>query len=93
VLDLAVSLSLYRLSLIALAILLPAMQIESAINSAALSPNDHPEFYDDVQGMSEARPRPERPKEPQPLPLRVRRCCGHPEDDDCIELGAFGIHN
>jgi hypothetical protein len=46
-----------------------------------LSPNEHSQFYDDVPGMSQARPREEKPKEARPLPPSVRRCCEHPEDD------------
>jgi hypothetical protein len=46
-----------------------------------LSPNEHGDLYDDVQGMSQPRSQPEEPKKPQPLPLLVKRCCEHPQDD------------
>jgi hypothetical protein len=57
-----------------------------------LSPNEHSDLYDDVQGMSEARPQPEKPKVARPLRLSVRRRCEPPQDDERIELGAFGIY-
>jgi hypothetical protein len=46
-----------------------------------LSPNEHSPLYNDVQGMSEARPQSERPKEPRRLPASVRACCDHPGTD------------
>jgi hypothetical protein len=47
-----------------------------------LSPNEHSDLYDDVQGMSEARPQPEKPNVARPLLRSVRRCCAHPMDAD-----------
>jgi hypothetical protein len=47
-----------------------------------LPPNDHARFYNDVQGMSEARSVSELTKEANPLPRRVRRCMAHPGDKD-----------
>jgi hypothetical protein len=51
-----------------------------------LSPSEHRQFYDDVQGMSEALPQPEETKVDRPLPLRVRRCCEHPEGEGDFQL-------
>jgi hypothetical protein len=46
-----------------------------------LWPNEHSRFYDDVRGMSEARPQTEKPKEPRRLSASVRACCDHPGTD------------
>jgi hypothetical protein len=60
---------------------------------AKLSPSEHNRFYDDVQGMSEARPQPEKPRVGRRIPLCVRECCEHPVDDEYNEIDAFGIRN
>jgi hypothetical protein len=50
-----------------------------------LSPNEHSRFYDDVPGMSEARPVDEKSEVGRPLPRSVRRCCAHLGDADYVD--------
>jgi hypothetical protein len=72
---------------------IPEMEDREPIRNPGLklSASQHP-WYEEVRGESGPKYVPERPKEAQPLPLRVKRCSEHRQDDEQNKLGAVGIN-